>query len=69
MNTYELKVIPYFSRPVTAEEYNRAWDEAKPIICHGLKEVWNECGGKLHKCRCGYEGTDFQFEYFARRVG
>lgn len=69
MNKYELRVIKYQQRPVSAEEYEKAWNEATTIICNGLKEVWNECGGKLHRERHCYAGTDGIYEFIAKRIG
>ncbi len=60
MNLYELKIID------RDDMYNRgqkAIDDAEPIICHGLKEVWWNCGGKLHRERCGYAG----YNHFTRQ--
>lgn len=66
MNKYELKIIKYTLR--SADELNKAIDDAEPIICYGLKDVWNKCGGKLPRQRHGYAGTDGFYEFFARKI-
>ena len=67
MNTYQLKIIKCKSWE-NVDEYNKAWEDAKPIICHGLQQVWQECGGKLPKQRIGWGGTDGTYEFWAVRV-
>ena len=36
--------------------------------CDGLSAVWDYCGGKLHRERCGYSGIYGQYEYVAVRI-
>lgn len=67
MNTYCVKKIDI--RTVkTVEEYNAAIEQAEPYYCHGLQEVWNYCGGKLHRQRAGYNGTSGYIDYIAYRT-
>ena len=37
-------------------------------FCDGLQEVFNICGGKLHRYRAGYGGYKGNIEYIALRA-
>lgn len=50
------------------EEFQIEVDNAIPHYCNGLEEVFNYCGGKLHRYSAGYAGQRGNWEYIATRV-
>lgn len=67
MNQYMVKKIN-MENVRTCAQYWNAVDNATIKYCNGLKEVWEYCGGRLHRGRCGYSGTRGNIEYLAVRV-
>lgn len=64
MNKYAVKVLD-LNTIHTPEEHFEAFNAAPITYCDGLKAVWDYCGGKLHKQRCGYSGMRGNVEYIA----
>ena len=67
MNNYMVKCIKVYDGMTTEEHWKRV-ASAWPHYCKGLNEVWDYCGGRLHRGRCGYYGTIGDIEYVAVRV-
>lgn len=67
MATYRVQKIN-LSYVKTMDEYYHAVNEAEIRYCNGLKEVEAYCGGKLHRQRNGYAGSNGNIEYVAERV-
>ena len=66
MNKY--KVIVIDTNVIrTPEEYEAAMN-GDGTICNGLNSVWDFCGGKLPRQRCGYAGCRGNIEYVAFRI-
>lgn len=56
------------SKVKDVDEY---WDKVKKAdvhYCNGLNELWDYCGGKLHRHRAGYSGIINNIEYVAFKV-
>ena len=68
MNTYEVQKVAFEKKTMDMNEYHRRLKEAEIKICHGLKEVWKFCGGKLHRERCGYSGIIGDYEYIVTKI-
>lgn len=66
MNTYQVKKIN-LSKVNNLDEYWNAVNKAQIKYCKGLKEVWEYCGGKLHREKHGYSGVIGNIEYVAMR--
>ena len=66
MTKYRVKKIDC-SEIRTPGEYQEALTNAPVKYCNGLNEVWNYCGGKLHRQRVGYSGCIGDIEYIAER--
>lgn len=49
-------------------EYQKAVFSATKVYCDSLTDVWEFCGGKLHRERCGYAGINGNFEFLATRI-
>ena len=64
MNKYVVKRID-LSKVNTTEEYWDAVKRGQVHYCNGLKEVWEFCGGRLHRERHGYAGRIGNIEYVA----
>lgn len=67
MNVYMVKKIN-LSKVNTVNDYWAAVNRAHIHYCNGIKELWEYCGGKLHRERCGYAGIIGNIEYVAERV-
>lgn len=52
----------------TPDDYINAYREAEPVILNGLQEVFNYCGGKLYRGRCGYGGMNNGISYYAYKI-
>ena len=64
---YEVKRVD--TRNVnTLDEYKKSIHSATTVFCDSLTDVWEFCGGKLHRERCGYSGVKGNFEYIAVRI-
>lgn len=66
MNTYEVKIFTYNGR--TVDDFQKQIEQTKPHICVGLNEVWDLCGGKLHRERNGYASCVGNTYYIATRI-
>lgn len=66
MNTYAVKKIN-LSKVNNLDEYWIAVNKSQIKYCKGLKEVWEYCGGKLHRGRHGYSGVIGNIECVAMR--
>lgn len=53
---------------VTMDDYEKALQNSERKVCYGLKEVFDYCGRKLKKERCGYSGMTDHCEYIATRA-
>lgn len=51
----------------SVDDYWKAVKNATIHYCNGLKELQEYCGGKLHKQRNGYSGTNGNIEYVAEK--
>lgn len=51
----------------TVDEYNHMLNEAESMYFQTLREVKDYVGGKLHKQRSGYSGTDGKYDYVVER--
>ncbi len=66
MNQYRVKKIN-LANVKNVDDYWNAVNNATIHYCTGLKEVYEYCGGKLHRERCGYAGVSGNIEYVAER--
>lgn len=64
MKTYQvLKINMEYVR--TVDDYEHAKNEASVHYINGLSNVFDFCGGKLHRERCGYSGRIGKHEFVA----
>lgn len=67
MAQYKVKRIN-ISKIKNVDEYWEAVNKATIHYCNGLKELREYCGGKLHRQRNGYTGTNGNIEYIAEKI-
>lgn len=67
MNVYVVRKIELPNRRLSFVEYLEAYNKAERVYCKGMKEVEEFVGGKLHRCRAGYEGIIGNTEYVAEK--
>ena len=66
MNTYAVKKIN-LNNIKGGNDYFTEVQKATIKYCNGLQEVWEYCGGRLHRERAGYSGIINNIEYVAVR--
>lgn len=67
MNVYVVRKIKIPNRMLSYSEYVEAYNKAERTYCKGMKAVEEYVGGKLHRCRAGYEGIIGDTEYVAEK--
>ena len=64
---YEVKKVD-LSKVRNVDDYWERVNNAPIHYCNGTKELWEYCGGKLHRQRAGYSGIKGNIEYVAVRT-
>ena len=68
MNVYGLKIID-MTNVTNVDEHLEAARNTNLIEVVGLKALFERCGGKLKRERCGYSGRSGNWEYQAVKMG